>query len=276
MLPVITVNGVAGALISPLDRGFSYGDGLFETCRCIEGQIPLWAFHRERLLLSAKRLMIPVDEQLLQSYLDQILDLAKSIPDTVVKIQITRGIGGRGYRVAGDVNPTYVVGLYAGLPLETDAFNNGVEVCLCNQRLGRNSALAGLKHLNRLEYILARAEWGDEFAEGLLRDSDDNFIEATASNLFVVSRGQLLTPDLAATGVAGVMRRTIAELLAPQLGVTVQVSSLKLDDLIAADEVFLSNSVFGIWPVNQIAGLEVQLHQILVRQLQQKLLALLY
>jgi len=124
-------------------------------------------------------------------------------------------------------------------------------VRVCNLRLAR-SALAGMKHLNRLEHILARAEWQDEFAEGLLLDAQGRVIEATVSNLFAVKNNQLYTPDLSTAGVAGIMRRAIIEKLAPELGIVCRIVDMELDFLQAADEIFLCNSVYGIWPVNQL------------------------
>lgn len=274
-LPIISINGVLDASISPLDRGFAYGDGLFETCRYFAGRIPLWDFHRERLLASAQRLQIALDEVKLKEYLDSLLALLQmnQIPDAIVKVQITRGVGGRGYRLPDIINPTYCIGVFAGEPLESDFFSGGVDVRVCDLRLGKNPALAGIKHLNRLEHILARAEWRDEFAEGLLLDVDDNLIEATVSNLFMVKDGELFTSDLSMAGVAGVMRRAIIDIFAVQLSLPVTVTQLKLSNLRAADEIFLSNSVFGIWPVNSIAGMDLILRHTVTRQLQEKLLA---
>ncbi|QEY14879.1 aminodeoxychorismate lyase [Cellvibrio sp. KY-GH-1] len=274
-LPIVTINGVHNSFVSPLDRGFAYGDGLFETCRYFAGRIPLWDFHRERLLASAQRLRIALDEVRLNEYLDSLLALLRmnQIADAVVKVQLTRGVGGRGYRLPDIINPTYCIGVFAGEPLQSDFFRGGVDVRVCDLRLGKNSALAGIKHLNRLEHIMARAEWHDEFAEGLLLDTDGNVTEATVSNFFLVKGGELITPDLDAAGVAGVMRRAIIDIFAAQLNLSVKVTRLKLSDLRAADEIFLSNSVFGIWPVNSIAGMELLLRHTVTRQLQEKLLA---
>jgi 4-amino-4-deoxychorismate lyase len=251
-LPLISVNGVPGATISPLDRGFAYGDGLFETCRYHAGQIPLWDFHRERLLAGAQRLKIALDESVLIRYLGELLDSLRSAGFTtaVIKIQITRGVGGRGYRIPAEMAPTYCIGAFPAEPLRARNFQAGIDVRLCTQRLSANKSLAGMKHLNRLEQILARSEWQDEYAEGLLMDETGNIIEATVSNLFVVKGGRLFTPDLSCSGVAGVMRRTIMEKLAPQLSVPVEATAIKQEFLCQADELFLCNSVYGIWPVN--------------------------
>jgi 4-amino-4-deoxychorismate lyase len=252
--PLISVNGVLDAAISPLDRGFAYGDGVFETCRYSRGTIPLWSYHRERLFRSAERLKIPFNESLLTQYLDAMLAHLSdaNIAQSVVKITLTRGVGGRGYRLPDQIAPTYCIGIFPCAPLQTEQYRNGVVVRICDLRLSQAPALAGMKHLNRLEHILARAEWQDEFAEGLLLDAQGRVVEATVSNLFVVKNNQLYTPDLSVAGVAGIMRKNIIERLAPALGLACQIVDMELDFVRGADEIFLCNSVYGIWPINQL------------------------
>lgn len=252
--PLISVNGSLDASISPLDRGFAYGDGVFETCRYVQGVIPLWNYHRERLLHSVERLNIPFDECLLNQYLDAMLARLSdaNIAQAVVKVTLTRGVGGRGYRVPDQITPTYCVGVFPCSELQSEQFRNGVPVRICDLRLSLAPALAGMKHLNRLEHILARAEWQDEFAEGLLLDVQGCVIEATVSNLFAVKDNQLFTPDLSSAGVAGIMRKTIIDKLAPTLGLACHIVNMKLDFLREADEIFLCNSVYGIWPVSTL------------------------
>ncbi len=253
-LPFFSINGVIGATISPLDRGFAYGDGLFETCRFQTGAIPLWSLHRDRLVSSAERLKIRLDESVLLGYLEPLLARlsATGIATAVVKIQITRGVGGRGYRVAGDMEPTYCIAIFPTEPLRGSHYLEGVDVRVCHQRLSANKVLAGMKHLNRLEQILARAEWQEDYAEGLLLDDSGSVIEATVSNIFVVKDAQLFTPDLSSCGVAGVMRRMIIERLAPSLSLQAKITDMSLEFICEADELFLCNSVYGIWPVNRV------------------------
>jgi 4-amino-4-deoxychorismate lyase len=254
-LPLITVNGVLGAQISPMDRGFAYGDGVFETCRVHCGKITFWALHLERLLTSAERLKIPIAEAQLLTYRDELLQLLSTaqLESAVLKITITRGVGGRGYGLPQQVAPTYCLGVFPSLPLLSDQYLQGVAVRICSQRLSQSPALAGMKHMNRLEHILARSEWGDEFNEGLLLDVQGNVIEATVSNLFLVNDGCLITPDLTLAGVAGIMRRLIIERFAPELGLNVVIRSVDIDVIGGAQELFLCNSVFGIWPVVHLA-----------------------
>jgi 4-amino-4-deoxychorismate lyase len=260
-LPVIAVNGVLGAQVSPLDRGFAYGDGVFETCKMLLGKIPLWHLHKERLLKSCEKLLIPVAIDLVET---QLANLIASLATTdtenaVVKITVTRGQGGRGYRAPDSVSPTIVIGLFPAANYPQSYFSDGVSVRLCNQRLSCNPSLAGLKHLNRLEQVLARAEWQDDaIAEGILLDTQGNLIEAVFSNIFLIKNGELFTPDLSEAGVAGVMRRFIIETLALQAGLKVHVKRLAMTDLLSADAIFLCNSIYGIWPVQKILGEQTQ------------------
>ena len=124
---------------------------------------------------------------------------------------------------------------------------------LCEQRLGINPTLAGIKHLNRLEQVLARAEWDDEFDEGVMLDVEGRVIEGTMSNLFLVNKGQLLTPELTRCGVAGIMRDQIIK-KAKALSITVKIQDIHPDELSQAEEMFMSNSMIGIWPVGTLEG----------------------
>ncbi|MES2824702.1 MAG: aminodeoxychorismate lyase [Pseudomonadota bacterium] len=251
-LPAIAINGVIDQQVSPLDRGFTYGDGVFETCRMINAKIPLWNLHVERLISSCKKLSIPVTDNLVQDFLAQLLSqiAPENLVAAVVKIIVTRGQGGRGFSISNSMQPTICIGVFPPGSYPERNYSQGVSVRICAQRLGCNPTLAGLKHLNRLENILARAEWSDEkFAEGLLFDTSNNLIEATMSNIFIIINGELCTPDLTEAGVAGVMRRLVIDELVPQLKIFVNVKKLSHTDLMSADEIFLCNSNFGIWPV---------------------------
>lgn len=251
-LPVIAINGVIDQQVSPLDRGFTYGDGVFETCRMINAKIPLWNLHVERLIASCKKLSIPVTGNLIQDFLTQLLSqiAPENLVSAVIKIIVTRGEGGRGYGIQNAMQPTICIGVFPPGSYSERYYSQGVSVRICMQRLGCNPTLAGLKHLNRLENVLARAEWSTEkFAEGLMFDISNNLIEATMSNIFIVHNGDLLTPDVSEAGVAGVMRRLVIDELAPRLKMFVNVKKLSHTDLMSADEIFLCNSNFGIWPV---------------------------
>lgn len=259
MLPVISVNGVFDAQISPLDRGFAYGDGLFETCRMLNGTIPLWRYHLERLQQSAKQLYIPVNLPLIEQYIKDLVDLIseENRASAIVKIIISRGVGGRGYKQPDEIQPTICVGIFPGNEYPMDYYRNGISAKLCVQQLSVNASIAGLKHLNRLEQVLARAEWQDNrFAEGILLNTQGFVIEGTMSNLFVVKQGEILTPDLQLSGVAGVMRRYIIDELALAVQLNVNIANLTFSDIQNAEELFVCNSVIGIWPITEVCGNE--------------------
>jgi 4-amino-4-deoxychorismate lyase len=205
-----------------------------------------------RLREGCRRLAIPCPEE--PGLLDECLDAASGMDRGVVKIILTRGPGGRGYRVPEDPHPTRIIQCHYPPGYAAELAEQGVSVCLCEQRLGWNPLLAGIKHLNRLEQVLARQEWTDaEIMEGLQRDIDGNLIEGTMSNLFLVKDRSLFTPDLSRCGVAGIMRSVVME-LAGKLSVPVCKQVLAVADMQQADEVFLTNSLIGIWPVAELDG----------------------
>lgn len=254
-LPVVAVNGVIDAQLSPLDRGFAYGDGVFETCRLQNTKIPLWHLHRERLFKSCEILQIPASLDLVEVQLKNLISTVSTleIVNAVVKITVTRGQGSRGYRLPDESTPTIVIGIFPAPHYPSHYFSQGITAKLCQQRLSCNPALAGLKHLNRLEQVLARSEWQDDsIAEGVVFDTKDRLIEAVFSNIFLIKNDKIFTPDLSEAGVSGVMRRFIIETIAPEAGLNLQVSVLYLDDLLNADAVFLCNSLYGIWPVARL------------------------
>lgn len=243
-----------------LDRGFQYGDGLFETLRVRSGKPARWARHMQRLAEGCRRLGIAIPEPAL--LLSEALSLCAGQAEAVLKITVTRGLSERGYRAPEDPQITRVVGLFPA-PVFPQAFwSAGVAVRLCETRLGSNPALAGIKHLNRLEQVLARAEWGNErddadIAEGLMMDEHNNIIEGTMSNLFCVQhdeRGPVVrTPALDRCGVRGVTRDCILE-AAAAAQIPVEESTLTLADVQGSQELFLSNTLIGIWPVRQLEG----------------------
>ena len=241
------VNGEALDCIASTDRGLLYGDGVFETLAVQDGRCRYWIQHLARLQAGCERLAIPVvDAELLAAEAGRLL---AGVAQGVLKIIVTRGSGGRGYRAPQRVLPTRILQLHPWPEFAPSCAASGVAVRLCATRLGHNAALAGIKHLNRLEQVLARQEWDDPgIMEGLLMDADGRLVEGTMSNLFIVSNGVLQTPDLRCCGVAGIMRSVILE-LADRQGMETRVCDLRPADLTQAGEVFLTNSLIGIWPV---------------------------
>jgi 4-amino-4-deoxychorismate lyase len=246
----VLVNGLPQTHIAVADRGLHYGDGLFETIAVRAGIPQFWERHWQRLARGCRRLGI--EEVNPQKLWDEARRVCAGIEQGVLKLIVTRGEGGRGYRPAQRGSATRIVAIYPWPDHPITHWQEGVAVRVCDTRLARNPALAGIKHLNRLEQVLARREWEDpQIAEGLMLDENGHVISGTMSNLFVVKHERLVTPLLEDCGVEGVMRGMIRD-LAAELTISYEETVVKLDELWLAEEVFLCNALIGVWPVRRI------------------------
>lgn len=247
---MILINGLPEDKISVADRGLAYGDGVFRTLAARGGKPLCWRLHYVKLCGDCERLGIPAPEESI--LLDEISSVAQGRAEYAVKIIVTRGQGERGYALPVQANPTRIV---IGSPLPVYPAGNaeeGIKARVCELRLADQPRLAGIKHLNRLENVLARAEWSNiQIAEGLLLDQRGNVIEGVMSNLFILRSGVLLTPDLSRCGVAGVTREHILA-WADQAGIPAKIQEIPLDALWDAEEVMMCNSLIGVWQVREI------------------------
>jgi len=249
MKPAAWVNGEPAETLHLADRGLQYGDGLFETLAVQDGRIRRLDLHLDRLREGCARLHLPMpDEALVRRELGQA---AEGEARAVLKLMLTRGPGGRGYRPPEPPSVTRMVFRHAWPDYPADWNTEGIELRVCATRLAVGSPLAGLKHLNRLEQVLARAEWSEGAAEGLMLDADGHVIEGTMTNVFASRQGLLVTPALDQAGVAGVTRRHILE-SAQQAGIGVGLRRLSLDEFLDSEEIFVCNSIAGVWPVNRV------------------------
>ena len=241
------MNGRRRSTLDHRDRGLQYGDGLFETMRVRQRRVRLLDYHLERLSEGCRRLSIAAPEG---TYLRRELErMASARNDGILKLILTRGSGPRGYRASGRERATRVATLHA-LPRGVAAA--AVRVRLCATPVSVNAHLAGLKTLNRLDSVLARAEWRNARVwEGLMSDPDGNWVCGTMSNLFVRHGAVLATPLLDRCGVAGVMRRWVLD-NAASVGLRVEQRRIRGEDLTSAEEIFMSNAVVGIRSVNAI------------------------
>lgn len=248
-VPVL-VNGKPVDCVPTSDRGLLYGDGVFETIAVENGQFRYWPQHLRRLQSGCERLgMGPVDEALL---VQECRSLIEQSQQAVIKIIVTRGSGGRGYRLPEQPRSSRIIQLHEWPNYPASCTETGIKTRICRTRLGHNSSLAGIKHLNRLEQVLARQEWDDPaIMEGLMLDSSGDLVEGTMSNVFMIKDAVLITPDLQRCGIAGIMRARVLE-LAEKHSIEVSVQGIALDVLLQADEVFVCNSLIGIWPVTAI------------------------
>ncbi len=241
------VEGVISDRILAADRGLQYGDGLFETMAILHGQPRFWQAHMDRLAAGCEQLGLPATPQAV--LLREVQTVSAGHQTCVVKIVITRGTSGRGYAPAVSIKTNRIVCSYAWPVDPGNLVETGIRTRICKLRLGLQPVLAGLKHLNRLEQVMARAEWMDKaIHEGILLDIEDHVIGAISSNIFLVSGDNLLTPRMDRCGVRGVMRAHILKAFEPRC----QQRRITLDMLPEADEVFVCNAVRGIFPVTRI------------------------
>ncbi len=249
------VNGSFEQTISVSDRGFTYGDGVFRTMKMHNGLPVNWPFHYQKLVADCAAIgIVCPSAELLMGDLQKLFKKELFSDDLiqVAKIVITRGEGERGYAPPTITIPTRVV-IKSGFPhYEASNYNKGVQLHVCDIRLAAQTKLAGIKHLNRLENVLARMEWREDFIfDGLLLDSSGNVIECTMSNVFARFGSELVTPDLSVCGVSGITRQHILG-LGGVLDLNILVQTLTLDELLQADEVIICNSLFGAFQVTKI------------------------
>ena len=253
--PLILINGHRNSGLSPFDRGLAYGDGLFETIKFSQRKVVLWQQHLARLVSGCRRLAIPFDQQQIDSLVDEVRQLCSAFESDsgVIKLIVTRGAGGRGYRAMPDLKPQRILIATSMPQYPASYYTQGIKLFLCQTRLACNPQLAGIKHLNRLEQVMARNEWQDEYAEGLLRDFSGNVVEGTMSNLFVIKNGAWHTPPLEDYGVSGIVRNIIID-RAGAAGIKVNVKPISLAEVESADGLLMTNSLVGVWPVQGFNG----------------------
>jgi len=254
-LKTTLINGIFADYINVNDRAIHYGDGLFETLLCHDRKIYYWAQHYQRLQNSAQRLKFKCpDEKLLLDDIKRLLDNTQVTTGKAfaIKLILSRGMGERGYKYTRKIDTHRLVMLseldvtYSSLLC--DQLLAG-ELYLCKTQASINETLAGLKHLNRLENVLANNEWHNTskhlYIDGLMLDADSHVVEGTMSNIFAVKDNRLFTPDLQRSGVRGIMRDEVIR-IANDNDIDVSVSTLTTDELYDADEVFLTNSLIGL------------------------------
>lgn len=257
--PLTFVNGAAGDGLSSHDRGLAYGHGVFETMRLAGGEIPLLGYHLARLTQGLRRLGIA---QGLADIESQLAQLVPAMPaHGTVKLVVTAGVGPRGYATPRDCQPSVIVHCYPPIVPQASA-----RLQPCEYRLPANPRLAGIKHLNRLDQVLAAMEL-KEGVQGLLMDQEGRVIEALSHNVFACWGGRWRTPGLDRCGVAGVMRHFVLDHLLPEAA----EASFSLAELAEADEVFICNAVAGIVPVISIAGVGEWVSQPRIQQLRRRL-----
>ena len=241
----VWVDGQQRRTLDVHDRGLQYGDGLFETMYVQDGAVRLLDLHLERLGRGLARLGINASTATLGR---EVRAAARQVSHATLKLIVTRGSGERGYRPRGDLRARRILMLTP----PPAASHGAVRLRMCRTRLASDSPVAGLKTLGRLESVLARAEWRSaRIYEGLMCDSEEHIVCGTMTNLFLRRGRRLYTPALDRCGVAGVMRRWILQEV-PAMAGKVQEARIVWRDLAAAEEVFVSNALIGVRPVQAI------------------------
>jgi len=249
MMPNTLINGEYSQSISSLDRGFQYGDGLFETILVESGCACYIHEHFQRLQKGCEILGFPpVDIDTLKS---EIIRLINKNQYGVIKVLLSRGVGERGFLPPKNPEITRVVTFIA---TESGVKKSlaSLDLILCHTQLSRQPLLAGIKHLNQLERVLARRELGEHpLSEGLMLDVNGIVIEGTMSNIFIVSNDVLMTPKLENAGVLGVIRNHLIR-QAGKEGMDCREVELSLKNLKNADEIFMTNSLMPVRAVKQL------------------------
>lgn len=260
----VAINGVLTDQLSVYDRGIQYGDGFFTTAVLADGILLNWTAHWQRIERSCQRLQLPLlDEAGILRAIAQLAQQTHCATVThTVKIIITRGMGGRGYAMPEPTMPTVIVdlsvspvswqrnavGVLSATQTMIDCFYS------CQSLAAIQPQLAGLKHLNRLDNVMARSEVEKAaLVEGAMLNVDKELIGGTQSNLFVLEGNTLITPKLDRSGVEGTSRALLLQKV-EELNWQVEEKTLSLQSLDSANAIFFTNAVRGVMPVQRFAA----------------------
>lgn len=241
----ISINGQQQKDIMVTDRGLAYGDGLFTTAKIIDGKVVLLDKHIERLQDGCKKLKLHLSSHV--NLNEQLQQVSKGFSQAVLKVIITAGSGGRGYsRLGLDDDAANIIIMVSDFPSHYENMAlKGISLANSNQQIGTSSMLAGIKHLNRLEQVLLRAELDERCEDDLIvTDNQGNVVEATSANVFYWLGEQLCTPEIVTAGVDGLIRQAIIV-----HNPNVKIRKTSLSDLNKAEGIFICNSLMGIMPV---------------------------
>ncbi|MEH6344420.1 MAG: aminodeoxychorismate lyase [Bermanella sp.] len=241
------------------NRAAQFGDGLFETLCIVKGVCPALFHHSKRLREGLQRLCIPNPESditgMLKGFIESMVRHSSN-KDGVLKVIVSRGDSARGYGFEDTIKPRVTV-FYTAAILQPETIYDGVCLQYVEAQCSIQPQLAGLKHLNRLENVLAKKEIKSDCFEGIMTNYLGNIIECSMSNIFFERAGKLYTPDLSLSGVAGVMRHLVIQ-YCKKNSISIAIADIKLIDVEGYDGAFICNSVMGVIPVNKIAKEEFQ------------------
>ena len=243
---IAIINGKEQSNISIFNRNFQYGDGLFETCVVKNNQILFWEKHLSRLDIGCRKLKIKnIEEEIWLKDIKKALSLT-SKKNCVLKLILSRGNSQRGYSYPDDILPVRVVIVSE---MKNVQAKESFSLEYASSGYHSNPNLAGIKHCNRIEQILARSSLKRD--EAIMLDENQNIISVTQGNIYFIFGQSLVTPKLDRCGVIGSRRSLILE-LAESIELNVEEGNVSMNDAKKADEAFISNSIMGIQSVNSI------------------------
>ncbi len=264
------INGKFDNKISVIDRGLSYGDGFFETMKWVSEKqknqeffgVAFWNRHLKRIIKTSNALCfnMPPTEVLIK-FRQKLLKRASTIGfrNGPLKIIITRGLGQRGYKFDKDIQPTIIFLAFNSKPVNTK--NSYHRARFCNTKMSVNEALSGFKHLNRLDSVMARAEWNDsEIYEGIFLDKRKNILEGTMSNVFFVKDNTLFTPKISDSGINGIMREVIIE-KGKNFYDSVKIVDINKNEVKNFSEMFVTNSLINLVSIKKLEKVEFKISQ---------------
>jgi 4-amino-4-deoxychorismate lyase len=252
------IDGKREGVLPLPDRGLDFGDGLFETMLYAEGKLFYPQLHFDRLQAGLQTLGFPDCLDAARTHLNKVAADFPSlnITQAVVRLTVTRGSGPRGYTPPDDCQPRVIIAVEAADRNWNEALQPA-RLGLASTRLASQPQLAGIKHLNRLEQVLAARERASQsFDEMVMLDSDGDVISVISGNLFVVRAGEVITPLLTRSGVRGTRRHLLIHDWAPALGIKVLEQRVEISTLADSDEIFYTNSLVGLRPVAGFADTE--------------------
>lgn len=250
------------ATVSVQDRGFTYGDGAFETIRAYSGELFEWDAHAERLAQTCETLQLDhgLSKANLRERIDATLD-ANEFEDAYVKLSISRGVQPGKLTPQPTENPTVVV-YVSELPRGGEGSESvwdapATAEIVETQRVPDAALPASAKTHNYLNGIRAKLELSDDADTAIMLDGHGNLAEGATSNLFFASDRTLKTPSLDGPILPGITRSVVFE-LATKLGISVEEGTYGADELRDADEAFLTNSTWELRPIGSVDGKTIE------------------
>ena len=243
------INGKKSLGLNPFDRGLAFGDGVFRTMKIKNGAPKYWKYHYEILSHDAKSINIDIPSS--RILLNDVKKLFSEKGNFVGKFIITRGVSARGYQFKKNIKCTRILLKNIFTPIKKEIAKHGVCLQVCNQTLSENSMISGIKHLNRLENVLAKMELKEENFDGILLDSHGHVNECISSTIIMRVGDTLYVPNQNRSGVSGVTKRIIMD-NAGYMGYKIKIKNILLDDLMKSDEVVITNSIIGAIPIHKI------------------------